>query len=763
MHNPLLTLKLLVQEAALASSPEKRARGIVSQVKSVTGAAVCSLYVVDEERVLTLVATDGLNPETEGRIKLGIGEGLVGFIAETQHPLNIASAREHPQFRNFPDSGEEQFQAFLGAPIIHAGAVAGVLVIEQDEKCKFSEEEESFLVTVAAHIGALNPADFQPDPPESSRAAGTPTRRLEGVAAAPGAGVGQVVYIRSDCDFLSVPDAETSDPGGETTRFGNAVEATLSDLAKAKQKLASRTPDEIGEVFTVYEMLLRGGDFCNAVEQRIEAGSAAPAALRAVVADYSAKFDELGDDYLRGRKEDIQVLGSRIFSHLNPSESDRPSEPEKAVLVGRLVSIADIAEYPADQLAGIACGEGSTNSHTALLAKALGVPAVMGIDHYSDLHEGECVVIDGYQGVVLASPGSAILEEYVRLFQQEQLLTKDLAKLHNKPAVTPDGVRVHLLANTGLVADISPGLDHGAEGIGLYRSEIPFMVRESFPTEDEQYETYRQVVEAYQDMPVYMRTLDVGGDKPLSYFPIEENNPALGCRGVRFTLANSAVLMTQLRAMLRASEGVENLRIMLPMVSCVAEVEDFSALLDSACAQLAEEGLAVARPKLGVMAEIPVIVSILPFIAEKISFVSIGSNDLSQYLLAVDRNNAQVSAIFDQLHPGVICAIEEIVVTARALDLEISVCGDLASDPCGAVLLLGMGIETLSLPAPSIPRIKWLIQTVSRERASDQLNLARKGPSARVNRERLRCFLDDAGLGQLLDPHVAGLIPSLLG
>lgn len=755
MRNPILTLRQLVQESALASSPEKRVRGIVSHVKSAMNVAVCSLYVVDQEGLLTLVATEGLKPESEGRIKLRIGEGLVGLIAKTQHPLNIESASEHPHFQFFPESGEERYQGLLGVPIVHAGTLTGVVVVEQRERHKFSEEEESFLVTVAAHIGALDPADFQVNPLEPKTIGARTDTHLEGVVAAPGVGIGYVVHLHADSDLLMVADSETTDPEGERARFREAIEATLADLLAGRQQLASSAPDEIVEIFTVYEMLLRGDDFCQAVESRIESGLSAASALRAVVVDYAARFDALDDEYFRARKEDIHILGGRVFNRLNQTTPRERPGSEKAVLVGHLVSIADIAEFPADRLAGIVSGEGSTLSHTALLAKALGVPAVMGVGHYGDLREGELVIVDGYRGVLLASPGLIVREEYEQLIRQERLLDQDLEKLKDEPATTPDGIRIRLFANTGLLADISPGLAHGAEGVGLYRTEIPFMLRDSFPTEDEQYDTYRYVLESYRSSPVYMRTLDVGGDKPLPYFPFEEENPALGWRGVRFTLSNSAVLMTQVRAMLRASEGLGNLRIMLPMVSRVDEVEAFSALFESAWSQLLEEGASVTKPMLGVMAEVPVITSILSSIAEKIEFVSIGSNDLSQYLLAVDRNNARVSALFDHLHPGVLQALEEIVVTARGLDLEVSVCGDLASDPCGAVLLLGMGVQTLSLPAPSIPRIKWLIRTVTQTQAKQQLELARSSASAEENRSRLQKFLDDVGLGTLIEPEVA--------
>jgi phosphotransferase system enzyme I (PtsI)/phosphotransferase system enzyme I (PtsP) len=296
--------------------------------------------------------------------------------------------------------------------------------------------------------------------------------------------------------------------------------------------------------------------------------------------------------------------------------------------------------------------------------------------------------------------------------------------LKDHPAITPDGFRVRLYANTGLLTDISPGLERGAEGIGLYRSEIPFMVHANFPTEEEQFQIYRNVLTAYTGKPVHMRTLDIGGDKALPYFSFTEQNPSLGWRGIRFTLDNAPIFMTQLRAMLRASEGMDNLRVLLPMVSRVDEVDGFQELLTDACNQLAEEGHHIARPAVGIMVEVPAAVALLPFIARRIDFISIGSNDLAQYLLAVDRNNPRVSGMFDNLHPAVIHEIHRITTEARQFDLPVGLCGEMASDPLAVVLLLGMGVDTLSMNAFNLLRIKWLIRSMPRTVAEKVLERA---------------------------------------
>jgi len=755
MQKLILTLKHLFQESAVAPNAKARVEGIVTEVKSAMGVAVCSLYLVNEKGLLTLAATEGLNPASVGKIQLPIGQGLVGRIAETKHPLNIISASEDPHFVYFPDSGEEIYEAFLGAPVVHAGELVGVLVVEQKERRKFSEEEESFLVTVAAQLGSTNPAEFQSEAeavPLAGAAAGSATRRVRGIAGAPGVGIGNALLLSDTMDLMTVSDAATDDVEGEIRQFRDAVKATLREFYESQKKIAESVSSDVADIFTVYEMLLQGPDLTSAVESHIKSGKSAATALRIAVSHFASRFEEMEDEYFQARGEDIRNLGNRVYARLHHVTAPTIKDGEKVVLIGALVSISDIAEYPVEQLAGLVSRDGSSLSHTAVLAKALGLPAVMGIGHVGDIPQGEVVIVDGYQGQIFLRPAPSVLDEFRRLISNESSLANELSKLKEFPAETTDGHRVQLFANTGLLADITPGLTHGAEGIGLYRTEIPFIVHGSFPSEDEQVAVYRSVLNAYAEMPVYMRTLDVGGDKPLPYFPFEEENPALGWRGVRFTLDNSVIFMTQIRAMIRAAGNRPNLSIILPMVGSVYELEAFSELLESAIEQLVEEGFPVCRPRIGIMAEVPASIAILPFLAGKIDFVSIGSNDLTQYLLAVDRNNSRVANLFDHIHPAVLQAVEEILVRSRAIGVPVSVCGEMAADPCAALLLLGLGIENLSMSAFSIPRIKWLIRSVSSEESRDQLAIAKRCPYPEKIREQVTDFLVSKGLSRLFEP-----------
>ena len=498
-------------------------------------------------------------------------------------------------------------------------------------------------------------------------------------------------------------------------------------------------------------MLLADPSLVEGVKSAIKAGYWLPGALRQVVQQHADLFLAMEDPYLRARHEDIWHLGNKLYNAWRGSDRRTVQTGDGPwVLVGAHVSVSDIASISPDKLTGIICFEGSSLSHTAVLANALGVPAVMGVGILKGIQGGETLIVDGNQGQVILHPGIQVRKEFQRLIDEERQLTGKLQSLRNKPAVTTDGVRIKLFVNSGLLADISPGLASGAEGIGLYRTEIPFMVSDGFPSEDEQVQIYRQLFSAYPDKPVYMRTLDIGGDKPLPYFSINEDNPALGWRGIRFSLDNNQLLMTQLRAMIRAADGAQNLHILLPMVSATRELTDFHALLDDACQQLAAEGLTLSRPKTGIMVEVPAAISLLPLWAPRLDFISIGSNDLSQYLLALDRNNARVSAAYDPIHPAVLHEIARIVNTAKALKLPVSLCGEMASDPVAAVLLIGLGIRTLSMSAAKLPRIKWLIRNLALSQAQSLAQKALTLDSGDRIRQCVEARLDFPDYARLL-------------
>jgi phosphotransferase system enzyme I (PtsI)/phosphotransferase system enzyme I (PtsP) len=710
MQDSLTLLKKITQEAAAAASPARQMIHIVSAVRAAMRVSVCSLYTADDDGGLTLAASDGLDPASVGKVKLAEGQGLVGTIARGNHPLNLEDAARHPEYRYFPETHEEQYRAFLGVPLVHLRRLIGVLVVQEQQRRKFSDDEEAFLVTVAAQLAATLSLDRERAPQDAENRSAAMTRRIVGVKGAGGIGIG-TLQLLTECNLEQVVDREGSAVETELAAFRSALQNCRNELEQGSRSLEEHLPGDVASIFSVYRMLLDSTELIQGVEQRIARGNWAPGALRATILDYAARFEQMEDPYLRSRAEDVLNIGNKLYGKLR-GQSAPVGREQNLILTGELVSIADIARYKPEQLAGIFCLSGSSLSHTAVLANALGLPAVMGTGKVRDLQQGTPAILDGHQGQVILNPGPAVVEEFQALASRERHLIEELAELKDLPAITPDGHRIKLYANTGLMADVSPGLKRGAEGVGLYRSEIPFMGHENFPTEEEQREIYRHVLAAYAGRPVTIRTLDIGGDKTLPYYRFSEENPYLGWRGIRFTLDNRPIFMTQIRAMLRAAEGLDNLQILLPMVSRVDELDAFGELLEDACAQLRAEGHSIQRPPVGIMVEVPAAVNLLPFFARRINFVSIGSNDLTQYLLALDRNNARVSRLFDNLHPAVLQEIHRIVQRCRQLGLPVSLCGEMAADPLAVVLLLGMRIEALSMSAYNLPKIKWLVRTL---------------------------------------------------
>jgi phosphoenolpyruvate-protein phosphotransferase len=743
--NPLLELTRIVQAAAQASTDLEQVVLIVESIHRAAGVDVCSLYISQPDHSMLLVASHGLNPRAVGHTLLPEGAGLVGLAARSRHPVNIAEAASHPDFRYIEETREEDFRSFCGVPLVRAGEVIGVLVVQSREARLMSEEELAFLVTLSAQLALVLPAD-----PATITATRAATRRVRGVKGSPGIGIGRA-WICDHDDLYSVPDRKCEDRATELAQWEQLLAQVTAEVERERATLGPSLTDSVAAIFSAYQMLLADSTLREGVANRIRAGLWLPGALRHTVQQFADVFLGMDDPYLRARHEDIRHLGNKLYAAWNGTTA-RPADGGSgpAILVGAKVSISDIASWDLKRLKGIVCFDGSSLSHTAVLANALGVPAVMGTGSLKNLVRGDTLIVDGNTGQVILHPSVSVRREFRRLLQSEKTLQGELAELVHTAATTGDGQRVHLFANTGLLADISPGLANGAEGVGLYRTEVPFMVSETFPSEEEQESIYRQVLQAYAGKPVYMRTLDIGGDKPLPYFPIVEENPALGWRGIRFCLDNSSLLMTQVRAMLRAASDTDNLHILLPMVSNTREIERFAALLDDALEQLASEGYRVRRPLTGIMVEVPAAISLLPTWAKRLDFVSIGSNDLSQYLLALDRNNPRVAAAYDHLHPAVLREIARIAESAGEAQLPLSLCGEMAADPAAVLVLLGLGIHTLSMSASKIPRIKWLLRsidsTLSKELAARVLTM----DDAASIRGLLESVLHERGLSRLL-------------
>ena len=757
MTKMLSTLRSIVQELSGINNLQEALDTIAERVQEAMQTEVCSVYLFDRQSgCYVLKATEGLYKEAVGQVRIGSSEGLVGLVGTREEPINLGDAQSHPRNRYFPETGEERFRSFLGVPITHHRRVLGVLVVQESQNQRyFDEGEEAFLVTISAQLagviahseatGAIGGVSVSGD--RASDVA------FSGVAGSPGVAIGQGVVVFPPADLDAVPNNSCDDVEAEIERFRHAVASVREDVEQVGERLAPQLRPEEQALFEVYLRMLHDHALPGEVESRIRDGSWAQGALRDVVNQYVRHFEMMGDLYLRERAVDIRDLGRRLLSHLQEGEPGTTSYPDNTILISDELTPAMLGEVPNGKLAGLVSVRGSGNSHVAILARAMGVPTVMGlVDMPITQLNGRELIVDGYEGQIFASPSAEHKAFFESIIDEEQELVRGLEELRDKPCETRDGHRVPLYVNTGLITDVVRSLNHGAEGIGLYRTEVPFMINERFPSEQEQRAYYREQLEAFASADVIMRTLDIGGDKALSYFPIVEENPFLGWRGIRVTLDHPEIFLVQIRAMIKASDGLNNLRIMLPMISNVSEIEEAQHLVYRAWHEVLEEGYDLAMPPVGVMIEIPAAVYQVREIASRVDFISVGSNDLTQYLLAVDRNNPRVASLYHSYHPAVLEALCQIAQDCHDVGKPVSICGELAGDPGGALLLMAMGYDALSMNAANLPKIKSIIRGVDLEMARQLLAEVLTMDSPHVIRSCVELRLRKLGFGRYIRP-----------
>ncbi len=753
----LNSLRSIVQEVNSARDLKSALNIIVTSVRRAMGTQVCSVYLRDDEGQFLLMATEGLHPDAVGRVRLRSQEGLVGYVAAREEPINLEQATAHPKYQYFPETGEERFSSFLGAPIIHQRQVLGVLVVQQVEQRRFDEGEEAFLVTVSAQLaGVLAHAEATGALKRAGVKATTATFR--GVAGAPGVAIGTAVVMTPATDLRSVPYKTCTDIDAEVVFFHNCLQATRDDFKKLSEELTGRLNRQEQALFDAYLAMLDDASLGGEVVERIKGGVAATCAWAEVILEHERNFASMSDAYLRERAADVRDLGRRVLAHLQQEDEKGWVFPENTILVGEELTASMLGEVPHERLVGLVSVQGSSNSHVAILARAMGVPTVMGaVDlPFTQVDDRE-LIVDGYRGVIYTDPSPTLRKQYDDIRAEELKLNKGLEALKKLPCETQDHHRVALWVNTGLMADVVRSLERGAEGVGLYRTEIPFLLRERFPSEEEQRQIYREQLEAFAPHTVTMRTLDIGGDKALPYFPIEEDNPFLGWRGIRVTLDHPEIFLVQVRAMLKASAGLNNLRIMLPMISSVAELEAAKVLIFRAYHELLEEGFKLEIPPIGVMVEVPAAVYQARELAARSDFLSVGSNDLTQYLLAVDRNNARVSDLYSSLHPAVLRALQTVVTEAHSQGTSVGICGEMAGDPASAILLMAMGFDVLSMNATNLPKVKSVIRAITLTQAEDLLDQIMQLHDVESIGRTLKKALHEAGVAGLLQPGGAEL------
>lgn len=729
----------------------------VEQVEKLLSADSAQIYLLDEERGnYELVVSSNKNVAELSKTSIPFGQGLVGLIAEKSELINLEDAKTQEVLVPNVELLEEGLHGYCGVPIVYAGEVLAVLAVQKKDIGEFPDDAASFLTTLAVLMAAemeyaISQGALYDAFPKRKRKKKTTV--LTGVSGAPGVAIGQVKVIYPVADFDAVPDKEVEDAVAELAAFDAALTATKNDIQSLAAKATERLSPSESVLFQAYLRILQSPKLREDIKQKIEEGYWVQKALKLVIQDHIQQFNSIEDDYLKERANDIEDLGERILMHLQHKEKDVEIDkyPKNTILIGDALSAGDLMEVPEGQLKGVICSRGSQNSHVAILARAMGVPALMGVNGAgsTSLNAKEAI-IDAYSAQLYLSPSAALKKEFRNLEQEDQQLDQELEALRDLPAETTDGHKIELLINTGLNIDPQLYNDAGAEGIGLYRTEMAFMVRQSFPTERAQTIMYRQLLSMFAPKPVVIRTLDAGGDKALEYFPIEEENPFLGWRGIRITLDQPEIFLQQIKALLRAQADFNNLRILLPMISSIYEVERAQSLIHQAYAELEEEGVELEFPPLGVMIEVPSSVYQAYELAKRVDFLSVGTNDLIQYLLAVDRNNPRVASLYDPFHPAVLRALKTIVAGAHKAGKKASVCGEMAADPLSAVLLLGMGYDTLSLNARALPKIKSVIRTFSFAQAKDIVNEVLVMDDAQEIRLHLESVYESLGLAGLI-------------
>ncbi|MBI3783201.1 MAG: phosphoenolpyruvate--protein phosphotransferase [Deltaproteobacteria bacterium] len=731
------------------------AQGVVATVAEHLGMEVCSIYAYNRERnALTLWATTGLDPASVGRVTMGVDEGLTGIVVQKLEPVMAIDALVHPRYKYFPETGEERYHSFLGVPVVDRGQPVGVLIVQTSRRRRFTVAEVRLLKNIAVSVAAIlaqlqlqaslatkeeerraieerMAAMSRSQEPEPALLRGQrgPVR-LMGLGASPGYGIGRAHLVTPDVSFSGLAKERRQPLKRELARLKKAVQRADDELVRTKSRILASVPEIDAAIFDAQWLMLQDPSFEARIEAAVREGLSAEAALEEAVEGLVRHFAELDDAYFKDRASDIKDIGQRVLRHLLGIGERTRQFATSVVLVARDVTLSDLTIVEQEGLNGVVLASGGVTSHASILARSLEIPTVAGLERADEIiHEGDHLIVDGNAGVVFVNPTPEVVREYERLTTEYRAFNRDLELLRDLPAETPDGHHVCLSANIGLLGDLHVARLHGAETIGLYRTEVAFLSHRDFLSEEEQVDLYKRVVTGMGGRPVTIRTLDLGADKYPRYLNVpHEENPFLGWRSIRISLEMPELFKEQLRAILRASAHGP-VRIMFPMISSLEEIRRAKELLGEAQEEVSAAGHEFdAQMAVGMMIEVPSAVSLAVHLIQEADFFSIGTNDLIQYVLAVDRNNRKVGSLYEPLHPAVIQSVMHIVDTARRAGKRVSLCGEMAADPMCALLLVGMGLDDLSMSAFFIPLIKRLVRSVpysvARQMAEDVLRLA---------------------------------------
>ncbi len=696
-------------------SAQQRLNEIVRVVASEMVAEVCSAYVMRAGEVLELFATEGLRPEAVHRTRLRVGEGLVGIIAATARPLALADAQAHPDFAYRPETGEEVYQSLMGAPVLRGGRVVGVLVVQNRTPRHYSEDEIELLQTIAMIVAELIAGGALVNPLEmaESRAGGALPVRLDGIRLNPGLAIAPAVLHdrRIVIRQLVAEDVEV-----EQQRLRAAVAAMQRDLDRLIDATSGLGSGEHRDIIEAYRMFAADRGWLGRIGEAVRSGLTAEAAVQKVRDETRSRMMQISDPYLRERLYDLEDLANRLQQTLagEPSGGTAGEFPAEFILVAHAMGPAELLDYAQRRISGLVLEEGSPTAHVAIVARALDIPVVGRVTEATRLIEaGDIVIVEGDHGTVLTRPRADIQQSVAEAVAVRRGRRAYYETLRDVPAVTRDGIAVRLLLNAGLLLDLAQLRAAGAEGIGLFRTEIPLLARNAFPDVAEQTAFYRRAYEEAGDRPIVFRTLDIGGDKVLPYLAhAAEDNPAMGWRAIRIGLDRPAMLRRQLRALVRAAGGRE-LFVKFPMIAEVAEVEAARRLLDKELARAAAEGRTPpCAVKVGVMLEVPALLWQLPALLRRIDFLSVGTNDLAQFLFACDRGNPRLAERYDLVSAPIVALLRTVIAQCETTGTPLSMCGEMAGNPLDAMMLIALGFRTLSLTATAIGPVKAMIRSL---------------------------------------------------
>ena len=749
LGGPRVLLRRLREVMAEPVSAQERLDKIVVLIAANMVAEVCSVYVLRVDATLELYATEGLKRDAVHQTVLRSDEGLVGLVASQASAINLSNAQAHPAFSFRPETGEEIYHSFLGVPILRAGNTLGVLDVQNRARRTYSEEEVEALQTTAMVLaemiasGELSAMALPGAEPAARRSV-----HHKGAALSDGIALGHVVLHEPR---VVVTNYIADDIPKEMKHLEQAIETLRSNLDEMLEHGDVVDGGEHREVLEAYRMFAHDRGWVHKLEEAVATGLTAEAAVERVQSDTRARMLRQTDPYLRERLHDLDDLANRLMRQLAGRDHApaRESLPENAILVARSMGPAALLDYDRKRLRGLVLEEGGPQSHVAIVARALGIPAVGEIDNATGVVDpGDAIIVDGSTGDLHVRPlpdMEAAYAERVRLRARRQ---QQYQALRDRPCVTKDGQEITLMLNAGLSVDLPHIADTGAAGIGLFRTELQFMVAPNFPRSTEQYLLYRAVLDAAGDKPVTFRTLDIGGDKVLPYMRnVEEENPALGWRAIRLGLDRPGLLRTQIRALLRAA-GNRALKIMFPMVSTVQEFDQAKELVERELTHLRRHGHKLPdQVEVGSMVEVPSLLYQLDELLEHVDFLSVGSNDLVQFLYAVDRGNPRVSGRFDPLSAPVLRALKDIADKCREYGKPVTLCGELASQPIGALALIAIGYRSLSLAPSAVGPVKaMLLELDCRKTAAFLCPLIGKPSGGTPIRAELEKYAADSGL-----------------